>query len=191
MNRICTYPGCTVPLPQGIGRPAKFCTEHKQMALAEKKRRYYEANRDEIAEKQRLYREANRDEIAEKRRRYYEANRDKIAEKQRRYYEAKRDEIAEKRRRYYEARKARRAALLDEFTRHLQNKRQKEPEQRPEYLISAAVSSGRCENCGQTFILRYPGQQYCKKPRCQQAERKRYGTLRIAISRIAAGDRYD
>ena len=54
--------------------------EHHPEKLAEKRRAYYEENKDEIAEKQRAYREENKDEIAEKRRAYYEENKDELAE---------------------------------------------------------------------------------------------------------------
>ena len=49
----------------------------KQRNLAERKRAYYEANRDKVAEYNRAYYEANRDKVAEYQRAYYEANRDK------------------------------------------------------------------------------------------------------------------
>ena len=55
----------------------------KEQRIAEKKRAYYEANREKIAENQRAYREANREKIAENQRAYYEANREKIAESKR------------------------------------------------------------------------------------------------------------
>ena len=54
----------------------------RDRSIAEKRRAYYEANKDSIAEKQRAYREANKDSIAERRRAYREANKDSIAEKQ-------------------------------------------------------------------------------------------------------------
>ena len=38
----------------------------RDRSIAEKRRAYYEANKDSIAEKQRAYREANKDSIAEK-----------------------------------------------------------------------------------------------------------------------------
>ena len=77
----------------------------RDRSIAEKRRAYYEANKDSIAEKQRAYREANKDSIAEKQRAYREANKDSIAERQRAYREANKDSIAEKRRAYYEANK--------------------------------------------------------------------------------------
>ena len=54
----------------------------RDRSIAEKRRAYYEANKDSIAEKQRAYREANKDSIAEYQRAYYEANKDSIAEYQ-------------------------------------------------------------------------------------------------------------
>ena len=54
----------------------------RDRSIAEKRRAYYEANKDSIAEKQLAYREANKDSIAEYQRAYYEANKDSIAEKQ-------------------------------------------------------------------------------------------------------------
>ena len=54
----------------------------RDRSIAEKRRAYYEANKDSIAEKQLAYREANKDSIAEYQRAYREANKDSIAEKQ-------------------------------------------------------------------------------------------------------------
>ena len=77
----------------------------RDRSIAEKRRAYYEANKDSIAEKQRAYREANKDSIAEYQRAYYEANKDSIAERRRAYREANKDSIAEKQRAYREANK--------------------------------------------------------------------------------------
>ena len=77
----------------------------RDRSIAEKRRAYYEANKDSIAEKQLAYREANKDSIAEYQRAYYEANKDSIAEYQRAYREANKDSIAEKQRAYREANK--------------------------------------------------------------------------------------
>ncbi len=59
-----------------------FRKSKRDRNIAEKKRAYYEANKDSIVEYQRAYRKANNDSIAEKKRAYYEANKDSIAEKQ-------------------------------------------------------------------------------------------------------------
>ena len=77
----------------------------RDRSIAEKRRAYYEANKDSIAEKQRAYREANKDSIAEYQRAYYEANKDSIAERRRAYREANKDSIAEYQRAYREANK--------------------------------------------------------------------------------------
>ena len=77
----------------------------RDRSIAEKRRAYYEANKDSIAEKQLAYREANKDSIAEYQRAYYEANKDSIAERRRAYREANKDSIAEKQRAYREANK--------------------------------------------------------------------------------------
>ena len=45
--------------------------------MAERKRRYYEANKEAVAERKRRYYEANKEALAERKRRYYEANKAK------------------------------------------------------------------------------------------------------------------
>lgn len=72
---------------------------------AERKRKYYEANREKIAESGRRYREANKEKIKEKDRRYRENNKEKEAERHRRYYEANKEILSSRRRKYYEANK--------------------------------------------------------------------------------------
>lgn len=59
-----------------------------------------------LAERQRRYREANKEALAEYKRRYYEANKEALAEYQRRYYEANK----EKWKQYAAAKKAKKAA---------------------------------------------------------------------------------
>jgi predicted nucleic acid-binding Zn-ribbon protein len=97
-------PSCRGKVKEVVAEKKRAYREANRQEIAEKKRAYYEANRQEIAEKQRAYYEANRQEIAEKQRAYREANRQEIAEKQRAYREANRQEIAEKQRAYYEVR---------------------------------------------------------------------------------------
>ena len=59
-----------------------------------------------VAERQRRYREANKEAVAEYQRRYYEANKEAVAEYQRRYYETNK----EKWKQYAAAKKAKKAA---------------------------------------------------------------------------------
>ena len=61
-----------------LDRDALMARKDKQAkAVAEYKRRYYEANKEAVAEYQRRYREANKEAVAEYQRRYYEANKAK------------------------------------------------------------------------------------------------------------------
>ena len=61
-----------------LDRAALMARKDKQAkAVAERQRRYYEANKEAVAEYQRRYREANKEAVAERKRRYYEANRGK------------------------------------------------------------------------------------------------------------------
>ena len=54
----------------------------EERKLAEYKKAYYEANRENLAEYKKAYREANREKIAEYQKAYYEANRKKKRESQ-------------------------------------------------------------------------------------------------------------
>ena len=92
-----------------LDRAALMARKDKQAkAVAERQRRYYEANKEAVAEYQRRYREANKEAVAEYKRRYREANKEAVAEYQRRYYEANKA----KRRDYYAKQKAKKAAAL-------------------------------------------------------------------------------
>ena len=55
----------------------------------EKKKSYYEVNKEKIAERGKSYREANKEKIAERDKSYRESNKEKIAEKKKSYSEAK------------------------------------------------------------------------------------------------------
>ena len=92
---------------RALDRAALMARKDKQAkAVAERHRRYYEANKEALAEYQRRYREDNKEALAEYKRRYYEANKETVAEYQRRYYEANKEALAEYQRRYREANKA-------------------------------------------------------------------------------------
>ena len=59
-------------------REARYLAMDKRgQAVAERQRRYYEANKQAVAEYQRRYYEANKEALAERQRRYYEANKEK------------------------------------------------------------------------------------------------------------------
>ena len=78
-------------------RAAAFAAkDNKRAKVAERQRRYREANKEKVAEYQRRYREANKEKVAEYQRRYYEANKEKVAERQRQYYEANKEKYAKK-----------------------------------------------------------------------------------------------
>ena len=90
-----------------LDRAAKMAQKDKKAkAVAERNRRYREANKEAVAEYQRRYYEANKEAVAEYQRRYREANKEAVAEYKRRYYEANKEAVAEYKRRYYEANKA-------------------------------------------------------------------------------------
>ena len=92
-----------------LDRAALMARKDKQAkAVAERQRRYYEANKEAVAERQRRYYEANKEAVAERNRRYREANKEAVAEYKRRYREANKEAVAEYQRRYYEANKAKR-----------------------------------------------------------------------------------
>ena len=59
-------------------REARYLAMDKRgQAVAERQRRYREANKEAVAERNRRYREANKEAVAERNRRYYEANKEK------------------------------------------------------------------------------------------------------------------
>ncbi len=67
--------------------------EYPLPSKAERKKAYYEENKDKIAEKMKAYYEKNKNKIAERKKAYYEENKDKIAEKMKAYYEKNKDKI--------------------------------------------------------------------------------------------------
>ena len=79
--------------------------EERRARMAEKRRQYYEANKEAVTEQKRQYREANKEAVTERHRRYYEANKEAKVERNRQYREANKEAVAEKRRQYYEANK--------------------------------------------------------------------------------------
>ena len=92
-----------------LDRDALMARKDKQAkAMAERNRRYREANKEAVAERNRRYYEANKAKWAEYQRRYREANKEAVAECQRRYYEANKAKWAD----YNARQKAKKAALL-------------------------------------------------------------------------------
>ena len=95
MSKTCTKCGETKSLDGfhrnkgGVDGRHSRCKECRR----ERKRRYYEENRDKVLESQCSYREENRDKTLDYQRRYREENRDKTLDYQRRYYEENRDII--------------------------------------------------------------------------------------------------
>ena len=71
--------------------------------LAEKSKKWREANKDEIAERSKKWREENKDEIREKKKEYRENNLEKVKAANRAYYEANKEEIYRKSKEYKEA----------------------------------------------------------------------------------------
>lgn len=63
--------------------------DEKGRKVAERKRAYYEANKEKAADYQRAYREANKEKVAERNRAYREANREKYNAYMRKYYAAR------------------------------------------------------------------------------------------------------
>ncbi len=75
-------------------------TPEERARMAERNRRYREANKEAMAERKRRYFEANKEAVAEQQRRYREANKEAVAEKKRQYREANKESEAEQKRRY-------------------------------------------------------------------------------------------
>ena len=82
-------------------RKRRFYEENREKVL-ERKRRFYEENREKVLERDRRYREENREKVLERKRRFYEENRDKMLDYKRRYREENRDKTLDYQRRYYE-----------------------------------------------------------------------------------------
>lgn len=72
----------------------------KREKLAERQRRYQQANKEKIAEYKRKYNMANKEKFAEYMRKYRQANREKIAEINHKYYQANKEKFAEYMRQY-------------------------------------------------------------------------------------------
>ena len=104
MSKTCTKCGETKPLDDfhrdktKAGGRKSNCKECER----ERKRRFYEENREKVLERKRRFYEENREKVLERDRRYREENREKVLERKRRYYEENRDKRLEYRRRYRE-----------------------------------------------------------------------------------------
>ena len=97
---------------------------------SEKRKRYYETNRNKIAEKQRQYYETNKERKAEYGKQYREANKDKRAEYYKQYREANKDKIAERHRLYYKNNKEK---LLDKKKQYCESNKEKISEYHKQY----------------------------------------------------------
>jgi 5-methylcytosine-specific restriction endonuclease McrA len=77
--------------------------EDCKAAHADRARRYYEANCEEISQRSRQRYEANRENVLQRNQEYYEANREKVIERVRRYAETNPEKISKKQRRWRDA----------------------------------------------------------------------------------------
>jgi len=90
----------------------------------EKKKEYYEANKEKIKEKKKDYYEANKEKKKEKRKEYYKANKEQIKEYGKEYYEANKEKKKEYGKEYYEANKEKIKELNKDYVK---TKRETQP----------------------------------------------------------------
>ena len=98
--------------------------EANKEKIEESNKAYYEANKEKINKIKKAYRENNKDKIIEYTKAYYEANKDKIIEYNKAYYEANKEKRSEYTKAYYEANKER---YLEQATRRRVAKRKAIP----------------------------------------------------------------
>jgi len=67
------------------------------------RRKYNEANKEELFKRRKKYREANKEKINKYRKKYKESNKEKIIESSKRYYESNKEKIIESSKRYDKA----------------------------------------------------------------------------------------
>jgi Zn-dependent M16 (insulinase) family peptidase len=96
---------------KNISKSDGFCI-HCKSCIAERKRKYNQANAEKIAERKRKYYQSNAEKVAERKRKYRQANAEKVAERQRKYNQANAEKIAERGRKYYQVKKQEEAANL-------------------------------------------------------------------------------
>jgi hypothetical protein len=109
-------------------RTHKELIKEKAKEYNEKKKEYYETNKDLINEKKKEYREANKGIIVEKEKQYREANKLKIAERKKKHYEANKLKILERQKKYNEANK-------DKIKQYNKDNKNKIAEQMKEYYL--------------------------------------------------------
>lgn len=89
----------------GLASQCKKCEkqyreEHKE-EIANKKKQYYENNKDKVSKYNKQYREEHKEEKKERNKQYYENNKDKAKEYNKQYYENNKEYYAEYGKQYY------------------------------------------------------------------------------------------
>ena len=68
----------------------------------EKKKIYYQTNREQIIDRQKEYYQTNKEQILEYKQEYYQTNKEQIREYKQEYYQTNREEILDKHKEYYQ-----------------------------------------------------------------------------------------
>mgnify|MGYP001568473679 CR=1 FL=1 len=103
---------------KGTGGKVKTCRKCKDER--EKKRAYYQANRERILAQKKAYNQANREKIAERKKAHYHANREKDAAQRKARYQNNREEVLAQRKAYGQANREKRASYAKAY--HAANK---------------------------------------------------------------------
>jgi len=94
--------------------------------IAERKKKYREANKEKIYKQHKKYREANKEKIYKQQKKYREANKEKISKRDKKYYEANK----EKSKKYREANKEK---ILERTKKYREANKEKVAEYKKKY----------------------------------------------------------
>tara|TARA_R110002012_G_scaffold314478_1_gene527290 strand:- start:39 stop:641 length:603 start_codon:yes stop_codon:yes gene_type:complete len=103
----------------------KKCCINKQDALPllkkEKKKQYYQNNKEQIKEQSNEYQEAHKEQILERKKKYRETHKEQINEYKKQYYQAHKEQILEQIKKYNEAHKEQ----INEYQRKYREEKRK------------------------------------------------------------------
>lgn len=141
-----------------------YCTA----CSTQRRKRWYEANRDKERETKKRWYESNRDKVLEHNQQWYAANRDKKRETGQRWYEANRNKRRETRQRWHEANRDKhredvrnwREANPDKMNAYAAKRRAAKLQRTPSWLTPEHLSEIETFYTAAVAFKLYTGQEY-------------------------------
>jgi|TARA_R100000081_G_scaffold77619_1_gene44089 flagellar biosynthesis GTPase FlhF len=141
-NMVNKYNAKGINIEKTAQRRKEYYENNKEQ-ITEKVKEYREKNKEEIAQKHKEYREKNKEKIAQKDKEYREKNKEKIAQREKEYREKNKKEIAQKQKEYRETHKE---ELAQKHKEYYKTHKKERMEKRKEWRKNNKILCDRCNS---------------------------------------------